>query len=169
MAALAPVDQECKARWTHVRDYYKRKQGKPGTGSTGEAAKRRAVLLSFLDDKNLGKRDTINNFPRETLPCADIDDLMVEVVNQVEGAHEVVEVEPSWDNEMEPGTSDFADSPLPQLLPGQRKRMTKPATRSEDRLNLLKIMGYNIKLPEMDTNGQLMSAMAKIMSTLPQL
>ncbi|KAG8174728.1 hypothetical protein JTE90_014290 [Oedothorax gibbosus] len=49
-------DQECKARWAHVRDYYKRKQGKPGTGSTGEAAKRRAVLLSFLDDKNLWKK-----------------------------------------------------------------------------------------------------------------
>ncbi|KAG8180627.1 hypothetical protein JTE90_018245 [Oedothorax gibbosus] len=92
---------------------------------------------------------------------------MVEVVNQVEGAHEVIEVEPSWETEMEPGTSDFADCPPPQLLPGQRKRMTKTATRSEDRLNLLKIMGDNIKLPEMDTNGQLVSAMAKIMSTLP--
>ncbi|KAG8174697.1 hypothetical protein JTE90_024400 [Oedothorax gibbosus] len=166
---LCRTDQECKARWAHVRDYYKRKQGKPGTGSTGEAAKRQAVLLSFLDDKNLGKRDTINNFPRETLPCTEVEDLMVEVVNQVEGDHEVVEVEPSWENDMEPGTSYFADSPPPQLLPGQRKRQNKTATRSEDRLKLLKLMGDNIKLPEMDANGQLMSAMAKIMSTLPQL
>lgn len=48
-------DVECSKRWQYIRDYYIRKKGKPGTGSPGEAAKKRTTLLSFLDSYNFSK------------------------------------------------------------------------------------------------------------------
>ncbi|KAL1487937.1 hypothetical protein ABEB36_015320 [Hypothenemus hampei] len=39
---------DCSKRWAYIRDYYVRKRGKPSTGSSGEATKKRSDLLSFL-------------------------------------------------------------------------------------------------------------------------
>ncbi|XP_073952108.1 uncharacterized protein [Choristoneura fumiferana] len=46
---LNKTDSDCAKRWCYVRDYYIRRKAKPGTGSSGEAAKKRSDLLSFLD------------------------------------------------------------------------------------------------------------------------
>ncbi|KAL1489832.1 hypothetical protein ABEB36_013764 [Hypothenemus hampei] len=50
------TDIECSKRWAYVRDYYIRRRGKPGTESSGEAAKKRSKQLSFLDSLSSGKR-----------------------------------------------------------------------------------------------------------------
>ncbi|CAF4956656.1 unnamed protein product [Pieris macdunnoughi] len=44
---ICVLGSDCCKRWAYVRDYYIRRKGKPGSG--GEAAKKRSVLLSFLD------------------------------------------------------------------------------------------------------------------------
>jgi hypothetical protein len=50
------LDKDCSKRWAFIRDYYIRKQGKPGAESAGEAAKKDQNLLSFLDSCPNGKR-----------------------------------------------------------------------------------------------------------------
>ncbi|KAG5890943.1 hypothetical protein JTB14_019881 [Gonioctena quinquepunctata] len=54
-------NNECIKRWGYVRDYYIKRRGKPGTGSSGEAAKKRSEQLSFLDSISSGKRSTLSN------------------------------------------------------------------------------------------------------------
>ncbi|KAF5277456.1 hypothetical protein FQR65_LT15986 [Abscondita terminalis] len=46
-------------------NYYIRKRGKSGTGSAGEAAKKRSELLSFLDSCPSAKRSTLSNIPHD--------------------------------------------------------------------------------------------------------
>jgi len=56
------LGSDCSKRCAYVRDYYIRRKGKPGTGSGGEAAKNRSVLLSFLDSLPSSQRlNTITN------------------------------------------------------------------------------------------------------------
>ena len=44
-------------RWKYIKEYYyKKKRGKAGTGSCGEAATRRNESLSFLDNQIAIKR-----------------------------------------------------------------------------------------------------------------
>ncbi|GFT98499.1 uncharacterized protein TNCV_283401 [Trichonephila clavipes] len=50
----------CK-KWGYVRDYYIRHRGKPGSGSSGIAAKKRSELLSFLDSFAVSQRTTTTN------------------------------------------------------------------------------------------------------------
>ncbi|GFW91731.1 uncharacterized protein TNCV_4501501 [Trichonephila clavipes] len=50
----------CK-RWGYVRDYYIRRRGKPGSGSSGIAAKKRSELLPFLDSFAASQRPTTTN------------------------------------------------------------------------------------------------------------
>ncbi|GFY77122.1 uncharacterized protein TNIN_107131 [Trichonephila inaurata madagascariensis] len=50
----------CK-RWGYVRDYCIRRRGKPGSGSSGIAAKERSELLSFLDSFAASQRPTTTN------------------------------------------------------------------------------------------------------------
>ncbi|GFR15944.1 uncharacterized protein TNCT_231931 [Trichonephila clavata] len=50
----------CK-RWGYVRDYYIRRRGKPGSGSSGFAAKKRSELLSFLDSFAASQKPTTTN------------------------------------------------------------------------------------------------------------
>lgn len=58
---ICVLGSDCCKRWAYVRDYIRRK-GKPGTGSGGEAAKNRSVLLSFLDSLPSSQRhNTITN------------------------------------------------------------------------------------------------------------
>ncbi|GFT55777.1 uncharacterized protein NPIL_594031 [Nephila pilipes] len=52
---------DCLKRWNYVRDYYIKRRGKPGSGSVGEAAKKRSDLLSFLDDISSSQRAIIAN------------------------------------------------------------------------------------------------------------
>ncbi|GFR22365.1 hypothetical protein TNCT_159511 [Trichonephila clavata] len=44
-----------------MRDYYIRRRGKPGSGSSGFAAKKRSELLSFLDCFAASQRLTTTN------------------------------------------------------------------------------------------------------------
>ncbi|GFW68973.1 uncharacterized protein TNCV_2918711 [Trichonephila clavipes] len=52
---------DCCKRWGYVRDYYIRRRGKPGSGSSGIAAKKRSELLSFLDSFAVSQRTTTTN------------------------------------------------------------------------------------------------------------
>ncbi|GFQ77423.1 uncharacterized protein TNCT_567901 [Trichonephila clavata] len=52
----------CK-RWGYARDYYIRRRGNPGSGSSGFAAKKRSELLSFLDSFAASQRPTTTNSP----------------------------------------------------------------------------------------------------------
>lgn len=59
---ICVLGYDCCKRWAYVRDYYIRRKGKPGTGSGGEAAKNRSVILSFLDSIPSSQRqNTITN------------------------------------------------------------------------------------------------------------
>ncbi|KAL1493967.1 hypothetical protein ABEB36_009646 [Hypothenemus hampei] len=49
---------DCSKRWAYMRDYYVRKRGKPSTGSSAEATKKRSDLLSFLDSFPTAKRSS---------------------------------------------------------------------------------------------------------------
>ncbi|GFY27897.1 uncharacterized protein TNCV_243611 [Trichonephila clavipes] len=55
------VGSDCCKRWGYVRDYYIRRRGKPGSGSSGIAAKKRSELLSFLDSFAASQRPTTTN------------------------------------------------------------------------------------------------------------
>ncbi|XP_023706985.1 uncharacterized protein LOC111864160 [Cryptotermes secundus] len=57
---LNKTDVNCSKKWAFIRDYYIRWRGKPDTGSSGEAAKKRSVL-SFLDGFSSSKRSTVTN------------------------------------------------------------------------------------------------------------
>nr|CAD7579146.1 unnamed protein product [Timema californicum] len=48
-------------RWVYIRYYYIKRKEKPGTGSRGDAAKKRFDLLSFLDGLSSSQRSTITN------------------------------------------------------------------------------------------------------------
>ncbi|GFX58655.1 uncharacterized protein TNCV_3767631 [Trichonephila clavipes] len=52
---------DCCKRWGYVRDYYIRRRGKPGSSSSGIAAKKRSELLSFLDSFAVSQRTTTTN------------------------------------------------------------------------------------------------------------
>ncbi|GFS70383.1 hypothetical protein TNCV_4157971 [Trichonephila clavipes] len=55
------VCSDCCKKWGYVRDYYIRRRGKPGSGSSGIAAKKRSELLSFLDSFAVSQRTTTTN------------------------------------------------------------------------------------------------------------
>lgn len=59
---------DCCKRWAYVRDYYIRRKVKPGTGSGGEASKKRSDLLSFLDNMPSLQRNTFSNVVGDELP-----------------------------------------------------------------------------------------------------
>ncbi|GLV33224.1 hypothetical protein CBL_08392 [Carabus blaptoides fortunei] len=54
------ADVECSKRWSYIRDYYIRRRGNPGTGSSGEAAKKKTEQPAFLVCCSSGKRRTFN-------------------------------------------------------------------------------------------------------------
>ncbi|RVE51288.1 hypothetical protein evm_004092 [Chilo suppressalis] len=56
---LNKTDFDCAKRWCYIRDYYVRRRGKPV--SSGEAAKKRSVLLSFLDNLPSSQKSSITN------------------------------------------------------------------------------------------------------------
>ncbi|XP_074030302.1 uncharacterized protein [Leptinotarsa decemlineata] len=58
---LNKSDSDCSKRWCYIRDYYIRRIGKPGSGSSGETAKKRSDLLSFLDSLPFSQRGSITN------------------------------------------------------------------------------------------------------------
>ncbi|GFS83793.1 uncharacterized protein NPIL_693431 [Nephila pilipes] len=60
-ATIEKSGNNCLKRWNYVRDYYIRRRGKPGSGTTGEAAKKRSDLLSFLDHIPSSQTTTIPN------------------------------------------------------------------------------------------------------------
>ncbi|XP_041972447.1 uncharacterized protein LOC121728349 [Aricia agestis] len=73
---LDKTDSDCSKRWCYVRDYYVRRKAKPGTGASGEAARKRASLLSFLDDLPTTRRGSIHitdENPENTVKIEDTD------------------------------------------------------------------------------------------------
>ncbi|GFV81207.1 uncharacterized protein TNCV_4772351 [Trichonephila clavipes] len=59
--SLEKSGSDCCKRWGYVRDYYIRRRGKPGSGSSGIAAKTRSELMSFLDSFAASQRPTTTN------------------------------------------------------------------------------------------------------------
>ncbi|GFW34703.1 uncharacterized protein TNCV_953311 [Trichonephila clavipes] len=116
---------DCCKRWGYVRDYYIRRRGKPGSGSSGIAAKKRSELLSFLDSFAVSERTTTT-------------------VGSSQGLSDVTQLsstEPYFDSGLEildPDSNDYFGKMEEEKFQGTPPPKKKKLTHSEERFKLLK-------------------------------
>lgn len=161
------TDSDCSKRWCYIRDYYIRHRGKPGTGSSGEAAKKRSDLLSFLDSLPSSQRSSITNVVAENLG----DNSVI-----MENSHDISEVMQTSEDgtiimenthnseETQSNTQEIENKDDSKASDKKRKHNA----HSQERLNLLKqIANRNATQSGLDENDLFFGSMAKIVKKLP--
>ncbi|GFQ66716.1 uncharacterized protein TNCT_521251 [Trichonephila clavata] len=150
----------CK-RWGYVRDYYIRRRGKPGSGSSGFAAKKRSELLSFLDSFATSQRPTTTNVG-SSHGLSDVAQLSPTEPN-IDTRPEIITPDIlEHDSNDEFGTMEKFDS----MTPKKKKKLT----HSEERLKLLKQIAERKVAPqnEPDEVDLFFGSMAKIFKRFPR-
>ncbi|KAK9874371.1 hypothetical protein WA026_002718 [Henosepilachna vigintioctopunctata] len=141
----------CSKRWAYIRDYYIRRRGKQGTGSSGEAAKKRSNLLSFLDRYSSIKRSTTSNM-------SDIYEGTEELVESNNATSGENQNEESWE------VTENIKEEEPELESQVQRVETPRISHSQERLHLLKqIVERQFSTAEGEDETDLFfSSMAKI-------
>lgn len=157
---ICVLGSDCCKRWAYVREYYIRRKGKPGTGSGGEAAKNRSVLLSFLDSlPSSQKLNTITNVVGdEVKDRLDESEFMV-------NTHDDLEENTINNNE---DINKKIDGRKDNIMRDKKKIKL---THSEERLQLLKQIAERNLTPaqnELDETDLFFNPMAKIIKKLPR-
>ncbi|GFU51350.1 uncharacterized protein TNCV_1064231 [Trichonephila clavipes] len=149
---------DCCKRWGYVRDYYIRHRGKPGSGSSGIAAKKRSELLSFLDSFAVSQRTTTTN------------------VGSSQGLSDVTQLsstEPNFDSGpeiLDPDSNDYFGKMEEEKFQGTPPPKKKKLTHSEERFKLLKQIAERKVAPqnEQDETDLFFGSMAKIYKRFPR-
>ncbi|KAL4152656.1 hypothetical protein QTP88_000489 [Uroleucon formosanum] len=169
---ICVLGSDCCKRWAYVRDYYIRRKGKPGTGSSGEAAKNRSVLLSFLDSLPSSQRqNTITNVVGDEVRFdetelvenshADLEENITHI-DETEENMTIININSNEDN------SKKMDSKKDNIMRDKKKIKL---THSEERLHLLKQIAERNSTPvqnELDETDLFFNSMAKIVKKLPR-
>ncbi|GFT37009.1 uncharacterized protein TNCV_175281 [Trichonephila clavipes] len=145
---------DCCKRWGYVRDYYIRRRGKPGSSSSGIAAKKRSELLSFLDSFAVSQRTTTTNV----------------------GLSDVTQfssTEPDFDSGpeiLDPDSNDYFGKMEEEKFQGTPPPKKKKITHSEERFKLLKQIAERKVAPqnEQDEADLFFGSMAKIYKRFPR-
>ncbi|XP_025417215.1 uncharacterized protein LOC112688298 [Sipha flava] len=159
---LKKSGSDCSKRWAYVRDYYIRRKGKPGTGSGGEAAKNRSVLLSFLDSLPSSQRlNTITNVVGDEIRFDEsefMENSHADLEENITQIDERGDINEDNDKKMD-GKKDF-----------MRDKKKIKLTHSEERLQLLKQIAERNSTPanELDEIDLFFKYMAKIVKKLPR-
>lgn len=162
------LGSDCSKRWAYVRDYYIRRKGKPGTGSGGEAAKNRSVLLSFLDSLPSSQRlNTITNVVR--------DEVRFDESEFMENSHAELEENIPQIDEREENMTINSNEDNNKKMDGKKDNIMRDKkkiklTHSEERLQLLKQIAERNSTPanELDEIDLFFNSMAKIVKKLPR-
>ncbi|GFT15997.1 uncharacterized protein TNCV_3315561 [Trichonephila clavipes] len=149
---------DCCKRWGYGRDYYIRRRGKPGSGSSGIAAKKRSELLSFLDSFAVSQRTTTTN------------------VGSSQGLSDVTQLsstEPDFDSGpdiLDPDSNDYFGKMEEEKFQGTPPPKKKKLTHSEERFKLLKQIAERKVAPqnEQDEADLFFGSMAKIYKRFPR-
>lgn len=163
---ICVLGSECSKRWAYVRDYYIRRKGKPGTGSGGEAAKNRSVLLSFLDSLPSSQRlNTITNVVE--------DEVRFDESEFMENSHADLEENITQIDEREANINSNEDNS--RKRDGKEDKIMRDKkkiklTHSEERLQLLKQIAErnSTSANELDEIDLFFNSMAKIVKKLPR-
>ncbi|XP_047023041.1 uncharacterized protein LOC124632303 [Helicoverpa zea] len=168
---LNKTASDCSKRWCYIRDYYIRRRGKPGTGSSGEAAKKRSDLLSFLDSLPSSQRGSITNVVDENIGDSSV---------KMENTHDISEgiqtpedgtkIMENTHNSEETlsNTQGKEDIHKENKAKSSDKKRKHIHTHSQERLNLLKkIVDRNYTQSGLDENDLFFGSMAKIVKRLP--
>ena len=171
---LISSGNDCFKRWTYIRDYYIRRKGIPGTGSAGEASRKRSVLLSFLDTLPSAKRHSTTNVVRSELDeCETPEDALPDVqqsLNSLTDSKTTASEEHAYlahaTQEYGCNKRDILNSMFECTEGNERKKKTLQA---DERLNLLKVTKRNDNRSdkELDETDLFFSSMAKIVKKLP--
>jgi hypothetical protein len=159
---ICVLGSDCSKRWAYVRDYYIRRKGKPGTGSGGEAAKNRSVLLSFLDSLPSSQRlNTITNVVGDEIRFDEsefMENSHADLEENITQIDERGDINEDNDKKMD-GKKDF-----------MRDKKKIKLTHSEERLQLLKQIAERNSTPanELDEIDLFFKYMAKIVKKLPR-
>jgi len=164
---ICVLGSDCSKRWAYVRDYYIRRKGKPGTGSGGEAAKNRSVLLSFLDSLPSSQRlNTITNVVG--------DEVRFDESEFMENSHADLEENITQIDEREENMT-IINSNEDKKMDGKKDNIMRDKkkiklTHSEERLQLLKQIAERNSTPanELDEFDLFFNSMAKIVKKLPR-
>ncbi|XP_030031640.1 uncharacterized protein LOC115448369 [Manduca sexta] len=174
---LNKTDTDCSKRWCYIRDYYIRRRGKPGTGSSGEAAKKRSDLLSFLDSFPSSQRSSITNVKDENRE----DSIIMENTYDnsagtqnpedisiiMENTHNTSEGTQSNTQEVKYFICDNNNNKKEMNTKSHKKR--KNNAHAEERLNLVRqIVNRNSTPTELDETELFFSSIAKIVKKLPR-
>lgn len=165
------TDSDCSKRWCYIRDYYIRRRGKPGTGSSGEAAKKRSDLLSFLDSLPSSQRSSITNVVDEnsgdnSVIMENTHDISERIQTSEDGA---MIMENTHNNEeTQSNTQETEDNHKKENKAKSSDKKRKHNAHSQERLNLLKkIADRNSTQSGLDENDLFFGSMAKIVKKLP--
>nr|XP_034836204.1 uncharacterized protein LOC117992588 [Maniola hyperantus] len=172
---LNKTDSDCSKRWCYVRDYYIRRKGKPGIGSSGEAARKRANLLSFLDSLSLSQKNCIAN-PVEHENQGNGSEIMKNTQDNIEEtqSHKLRMQEITDDNNKGNNKRDINDdddiNKDTNINRGSKIRIGKRCKNillAQERINLYKGQRKPLE-DELDENDLFFSSMAKIVKKLPR-
>ena len=185
---------DCCKRWTYIRDYYVRRKGNPGTGSVGEAAKKRSALLLFLDSIPSAKRhSTTNVVGSELNECETLEDALPDVEQNLNSMKDSTTPDCEANESLVHDTEEHAsqenatqvDATIAHATQryGNNKRdhnstfectkendKKKKTSRAEERLNLLKEIAKRKDSrsdKELDETDLFFCSMAKIVKKLP--
>ncbi|XP_045779087.1 uncharacterized protein LOC123876772 [Maniola jurtina] len=172
---LNKTDSDCSKRWCYVRDYYIRRKGKPGIGSSGEAARRRANLLSFLDGLSSSQKNSMTNVVDHENQ-GDGSEIMRNTQDNSEGTQcrnlrlQEITIDNNKNNDKQDNTDTDdtnADCNRDSKIKIAKKR--KYTFNAQERLNFYKrIAQRKPTLDELDENDLFFSSMAKIVKKLPR-
>lgn len=167
---ICVLGSDCCKRWAYVRDYYIRRKGKPGTGSGGEAAKNRSVLLSFLDSlPSSQKHNTITNVVGDEVRFDESEFMenshadLEEIITQVDETEEKMTIINSNED-----SNKKIDGKKDNIMRDKKKIKL---THSEERLQLLKQIAERNSTPaqnELDETDLFFNSIAKIVKKLPR-
>ncbi|GFU22941.1 uncharacterized protein TNCV_3946261 [Trichonephila clavipes] len=157
------MSEQSNFSWGYERDYYIRRRGKPGSGSSGIAAKKRSELLSFLDSFAVSQRTTTTN------------------VGSSQGLCDVTQLsstEPDFDSGpeiLDPDSNDYfgkmEEEKFQGTPPKKKKKKKKKLTHSEERFKLLKQIAERNIAPQNEQDEAdlfFFGSMAKIYKRFPR-
>lgn len=170
------ADTDCKKRWCYVRDYYIRRKGKPGTGTSGEAAKKRSDHLSFLDSIPYTQRNSITNIienPEENTQHSSEQNSKPfqnqETEDMTFSKEEDIGTDTYYNNDNSKGNSNNVEDIIKKFKEDGNIK-SKMKRKNKERLNLLKQIVNRKPSPqnELDETDLFFSSMAKIVKKLPR-
>ncbi|XP_050302757.1 uncharacterized protein LOC126740673 [Anthonomus grandis grandis] len=166
------IDNDCSKRWGYVRDYYIKRRGKPSTGSSGEAAKKRSEQLSFLDSISSGKRSTLSNIEnsesQESVKNSTA--LCSKESNNIEQQQsELLTVDDTSSNILDIPENGAETEKTPKVT---KRKCSTTYTPADERLKILRQIAERQdqnKMEKQDENDLFFASIAKITSKLPKI